>query len=41
MKKKLEAEYGELDERQRAFEKEKADFDAIQQQILDEKKPDK
>lgn len=41
MKKKLEAEYSALDEKQRQFEKEKQEFDLHQQRLMDEKKADK
>ncbi|XP_076817425.1 septin-7-like isoform X1 [Clavelina lepadiformis] len=41
MKKKLEAEYAALDEKQRHFEKEKADFDVLQARLSEERKSDK
>nr|XP_039260501.1 septin-7-like isoform X2 [Styela clava] len=40
MKKKLESEYHDLDERQREYEKEKADFEAHQAALLEDRKPD-
>ena len=38
MKKKLEAEYVALDEKQKQFEKDKQEFELAQQRYLEEKK---
>nr|XP_009860126.1 septin-7 isoform X2 [Ciona intestinalis] len=41
MKKKLEAEYAALDEKQRQYEKDKQDFEALQLKLMEDRKSDK
>lgn len=41
MKKKLEGEYAQLEESRRQFEKEKADFEALQARLAEDKKSEK